>query len=83
MNRRVVRAATIASTAFVAAFAGGGVASADAGTVQSDLADVSAVNLGEVRAAENSVLANSIARAIAETGTSEDKFAKFSNAPPR
>lgn len=82
MGKRMIRAGTIAAAAFVSAFTGAGVASADAGTVGSDLADVSSTDLAQVRAESNSVLANSVARAIAEAGSESGIFGGFNSAPP-
>lgn len=81
MGRRLIRAGTVMATAFIGAFTGAGVASANDGAVQSDLADVSGVSLAEVQASDNTVLANSVARALAEAGD-DTFFTQFYNAPP-
>jgi FXSXX-COOH protein len=83
MGRRGMRAAAAVSGAVLAAMTSGGVASADTGVVESELADVSTVSLSAVRTDETTVLANSIARALAETGSGNGTFALFQSAPPR
>ncbi|MEO3928680.1 hypothetical protein ABGB07_33190 [Micromonosporaceae bacterium B7E4] len=80
MGRRLIRIATAAAAGVMGAFTG--VGAATAAPVQTELADLSNVSLAEAKTTDNSVLANSLRRAVAETGDDSGLFAGFSAAPP-
>jgi FXSXX-COOH protein len=82
MGKQLVRVAAAAAGAFMAAFTGASVLSANGDAVQSDLADLSQVSLSEVRTTDNSVLSNSIRRVAAETGVGDGLFSGWNSAAP-